>query len=290
MIFGVSGQDGHFLSELYKSFGLEVIGIGRRGGSHIIGDVSSYEFVEGMIRHHKPTYIFHLAANSTTRHDALFDNHKTIGQGTLNILEAVRKWNKECKVFITGSGLQFKNVGKPIKESDQFDNSSSYCLARNYSVQAARYFRSIGIKVYVGYLFHHESPLRPFNHVSQIIVQAVKRISGGSNEIIELGDVSVRKEWGYAGDIAAGIVKLVNSDHVFEATIGTGIAYSIDEWVSKCFEIVGLDCVGRLHTRNDFKAEYPLLLSNPTTINSLGWTPECSFDELARRMIYANSV
>ena len=288
MIFGVSGQDGHYLSEYYYSMGIEVIGIGRSGSSSIIGDVSSYDFVEDIIKFHKPNYIFHFAANSTTRHDALFENQRAIGQGTLNILESVRKWSIESKVFITGSGLQFKNIGKPIKETDQFDNSSSYCLVRNYSVQAARYFRSLGIKVYVGYLFHHESPLRPFGHVSQKIVQAVRRISAGSDEVIELGDISVRKEWAFAGDITLGIIQLINNDEIFEATIGTGIAYSIEEWVSTCFEIIGVDWHGRVHTRSDFRAEYPLLLSNPATINTLGWTHKCSINELARRMIYSD--
>ena len=83
----------------------------------------------------------------------------------------------ECKVFLAGSGLQFANRGEPLHETDPFDASSAYSVERIHSVYSARYFRTLGVRVYVGYLFHHESPLRKPTHVSQKIVQAVKQDS-----------------------------------------------------------------------------------------------------------------
>jgi GDPmannose 4,6-dehydratase len=180
LIFGMNGQDGHYLAAACRTRGIDVIGVSRSPGDWLVGDVAAMEFVETVIKEHHPNFVFHLAAHSTTRHDALFEHHRTIGQGTLNVLEAVRRWAPECRVFITGSGLQFINTGAPISEADPFDHNSSYVVARNYSVQAARYFRSLGMKTYVGYLFHHESPLRKPNHVSQKIAQAALRIAGGA--------------------------------------------------------------------------------------------------------------
>ena len=195
IIFGINGQDGFYLSQQLQKQAINVIGVSRSGGKHLSGNVSDFHFVNELIQKIKPTYIFHLAANSTTRHDAILENYETITTGTLNILESVKKHSPFTKVFITGSGLQFQNTGKPISELDKFDFSNSYSLVRNQSVFATRYYRTFGIKIYVGYLFHHESPLRGDNHVSKIIVNGAKRISAGSKEKIEIGDISVKKEF-----------------------------------------------------------------------------------------------
>ncbi|MCK5345844.1 MAG: GDP-mannose 4,6-dehydratase, partial [Candidatus Heimdallarchaeota archaeon] len=156
IIFGANGQDGYYLNELCKLKGIEPIAVSR-SGNWIRGDVSSYDQVEQLIKKHRPTYIFHVAANSTTHHNALFENHETISTGTLNILEAVKMHYPDAKVFITGSGVQFENRGMPISETDKFEANSPYSVARIQSVYAARYYRSLGLQVYVGYLFHHES-------------------------------------------------------------------------------------------------------------------------------------
>ena len=287
IIFGANGQDGYYLTDLYRKQGCEVFGISRSGNS-LQGDVASYVFVKDILRNYKPDLVFHLAARSTTNHDALFENHKTIGTGSLNILEAVYRWHPKCKVFLIGSGLQFKNTGKPIHEKDPFDASSAYAVERIHAVYAARYFRTLGIKVYIGYLFHHESPLRKPTHVSQKIVQAVKRIAVGSNEKIELGDISIEKEWAFAGDIAEGIAMLVEQEDIFEAVVGTGKTYTIKDWLEKCFAYIGKDYTNHVILLSNFTADYKRLLSNPKTMNSLGWQPKMDLDELAEIMLRSN--
>jgi GDPmannose 4,6-dehydratase len=288
IIFGANGQDGHYMNELCSLKDIETIGVSRTG-NWLNGDVTSYDLVEQLIKEHHPTYIFHLAANSSTLHDTLFENHETISTGTLNILESVKRHSPESKVFITGSGVQFENKGKPILETDNFEAKSPYSVARIQSVFAARYFRSLGLRVYVGYLFHHESPLRKPNHVSQKISLAVKRIEKGSDEIIELGDVSVEKEWTFAGDIAKGIFTLIDQDNVFEAVIGSGKAYSIENWLEQCFKIIGEDWHDHVRLKKEFIPEYKRLVSNPITINALGWFPTVELPDLAKRMIMSSS-
>ncbi len=286
IIFGASGQDGYYLNELCKLNGIEAVGVSR-SGAWVHGDVSNYEQVEELVKKYSPSYIFHLAANSTTRHDALFENHETISTGTLNILEAVRIHSPTAKIFIPGSGVQFENNGVPISEVDKFDANSPYAVARIQSVYAARYFRSLGLRVYVGYLFHHESPLRKAHHVSKIIALAARRIADGGKEIIELGDISVKKEWTFAGDVARGIFTLIDQDDVFEAVIGSGVAYTIENWLEQCFGIIGKDWHEHVRIREGFTPEYKYLVSNPGTMNFLGWFPAIGFQELARMMIAA---
>src|SRR5258705_1133900 len=129
IIFGASGQDGNYLSTLLKEKGYEVIAVSRRDNySHT--DITDFNSVADLIKLNKPDYICHLAANSTTSHDALFENQATIATGTLNILEAVNRNSPATKVFISGSGLQFRNENKPIKETDPFEARNAYSVSR----------------------------------------------------------------------------------------------------------------------------------------------------------------
>jgi GDPmannose 4,6-dehydratase len=289
LIFGINGQDGYYLNQLCVEKKIDVIGVSRSHGNWEQGSVSDFNFVENLIKKEQPAYIFHLAANSSTKHDALFENHETISTGTLNILESVKRHSPESKIFLAGSGVQFKNRGLPIKETDEFEANSPYSIARIQSVYAERYFRSLGLKVYVGYLFHHESPLRKPNHVSQMIALAVNRIVNGSDEIIELGDISVEKEWTFAGDIAQGIFTLVEQDTIFEAVIGSGIPYSIEDWLEHCFSIIGKDWHDYVRLRKGFSPEYKRLVSDPKTIKSLGWSPKVGIKDLAELMVAQGS-
>ena len=284
IIFGASGQDGHYLSALLKDKGYDVTGISRQE-NHGQVDISNYNSVSNLVSQHKPEYIFHLAADSTTNHEALFQNHATIATGTINILEAVKINSLQTKVFISGSGLQFKNEGKPIKETDPFEAKDAYSVSRIQSVYAARYFRSLGIKVYTGYFFNHDSPLRTERHMTKKIAETAKRIAAGSNEKLEIGDVNAIKEYAYAGDVVKGIWTLVNQDEITEANISSGKGYSIKEWLEQCFSLVNMRWQDHVIENPGFVSTYRQLVSDPSRIFSLGWKPELSFEELAKLMM-----
>ena len=284
IIFGANGQDGQYLTLLLLKEKIQVIRI-TRSGDFLKTAVTSYDEVTALIQKEQPDFIFHLAANSTTKHDALFENHNTIATGTLNILEAVKEFSQHTKVFISGSGLQFLNNGNPIKETDPFAANDAYSISRIQSVYAARYFRSLGIKVYVGYFFNHDSPLRTERHVTKMISETVKRIAAGSNEKLKIGDMSVVKEWSYADDIVRGIWLLINQDKIFEANIGSGIGYSIKEWMEVCFKLVSLNMNENVEIKNDFVSSYKKLISDNSVIKSLGYQPEVSFSNFAKMMM-----
>ncbi len=285
LIAGVSGQDGYFLSEMLRRRGIDVLGFSRFYGD-VIGDVVDFDFVESVIKQYQPDYIFNFAANSTTQHDALFDNHLTISTGSLNILECVRLHCPAAKVFLSGSAMQFKNEGTPIDESSTFEASSPYAVARIQSVYAARYYRlKFGMAVYVGYFFNHDSPRRSEIHVNQKIVSFIKRISEGSQEKLELGNVDVRKEFSYAGDIVEAVWMLVNQSEIYEAIIGSGKAYSIREWAEYCFKKINMNLNDFLVIKQNYVPEYKNLVSNPLLIRKIGWEPKVDFYQLADMMM-----
>jgi GDPmannose 4,6-dehydratase len=283
IIFGFSGQDGNYLSALLKEKGYEIIGVSRSDNNNT--DIANINSVADLVKSHKPEFVFHLAANSTTSHDAMFENHATIATGTLNILEAVKLYSPETKVFISGSGLQFRNENKPIKETDPFEARDAYSVCRIQSVYAAKYFRSLGIKVYVGYFFNHDSPLRTERHMSKKIAETAKRIRTGSNEKLVIGDLDAVKEYTYAGDIVKGIWTLVNQDEITEANISSGVGYSVKDWVKQCFSLVNKNWQDHVTINPDFTSTYKQLVSDPSRIFSLGWKPEVNFEELAGMMM-----
>lgn len=285
IIFGANGQDGFYLSKLLQEKSVEVIGVSRNG-DYLKLNISNFNDVQLLVKNAQPDFIFHLAANSSTSHLALFENHNTIATGTLNILEAVKEFSPHTKVFISGSALQFLNTGAPIKETDCFAAKDAYSISRIQSVYAARYFRSLGLKIYVGYFFNHDSPLRSMRHVAKMISETAKRIAAGSNEKLKIGDMSVIKEWSFAGDIVEGIWLLVNQDDIFEANIGSGIGYSIKEWIEQCFSILNLNVEENITKRKGFSSSYKILVSDNSIIESIGYKEKVGFKELAKKMLF----
>lgn len=288
LIFGISGQDGYYLKQLLAKHNITVIGVSRNDTQYIQGDVANYTLVEKLIKAEEPDYIFHLAANSTTRHDTIFENYATITTGTLNVLEAVYQHSPKSRVFISGSGLQFVNNNAPITETDTFEARDAYSMARIQSVYTARYYRTKGIKVYIGYFFNHDSPLRLERHINQKIALAAKRISINPKEKLSIGDVSVQKEFTYAGDVVNAIWMLINNNDVFETVIGSGLAFPISEWLNLCFAHYGLNWRDHVSITPGFTAEYKMLVSDPATLNALGWQPTVGINNLALMMLNHN--
>lgn len=285
VIFGANGQDGFYLDKLLFDKQIEVIKVSRKG-PYVHGNVGDWGFVESLIKEKKPEFIFHFAAKSTTSHTALKENHEAICTGAMNILEATRLHCPSSKIFLSGSAMQFKNDGKPINEKTAFEANSAYSASRIHSVYTGRYYRDKhAIKVYVGYLFNHDSSLRSEQHVNQKIVKAVQRIRIGSCERIDIGDMNVRKEFNFAGDIVNAIWALIKQDNIFEAVIGSGEAYSIKEWVKICFDKIGKNYLDYIVSNGRYNAEYNLLVSDPKLIYSIGWSPETSIYQLADIMI-----
>lgn len=285
IIFGSNGQDGYYLNQLLSNAGVEVINISRKN-SEIIGTVSDYNFVQKVIKENPADYIFHLAAQSSTRHDFLFENHETISTGTINILESVRLFSSATRVFISGSAMQFKNEGMPIDETTPFEASSPYAVARIHSVYAGRYYaKKFGLRVFIGYFFNHDSPLRTEHHVNQKIIRAVQRIASGSKEKLILGNITVQKEFNYAEDVMTAIWKLINQDIISEAVIGSGKAHAISEWVAYCFSLKRLQWQEHVQLQNNYIPEYSILVSNPKLIKGIGWEPKTDFYQLANLMM-----
>jgi len=284
LIFGVSGQDGFYLSSLLEREGIEVIGSSRTSG--IKGNIGDLEFVEFLIKEIKPQYIFHLAADSSTNHKFLFQNHNSISTGTLNILESCRKYSPASRIFLSGSAMQFENIGDSICEETPFKASSPYALERIHSTYAGRYYRDFfELKVFTGFLFNHDSPLRSELHINQKIAKTVQKIKTGEKIKLQVGSLDVKKEFNFAGDIVEAIWMLVNQEKIKECVIGSGTSYSIGNWVKSCFSIENLEWEEHTEIIEGFTPEYQNLVSNPERIKEIGWNPKVTFEDLSSMMV-----
>jgi GDPmannose 4,6-dehydratase len=286
VIFGAGGQDGRYLVEAHRRRGHRVLSFSRtaRDGLSRL-DVSDAGAVSDVIATLRPRVVYQLAAVSTTRHDAVWENHAAVVTGTLATLEAAWRHSRETAVVAVGSALQFQNRGVPIHETHPFEASSAYAVARIQAAYAARYYRTLGLRAYVAYLFHHESPERKPPHVSASICRDVAAIARGLADVVEIGDLTVEKEWGYAGDVAEGLAVLAEQTDAFEVVVGTGEVHTIEDWVERCFSHVGLSPAGRVRQREGFRTEYRRIVSQPDTLRRLGWSTRLGFDELAAKMM-----
>lgn len=152
----------------------------------------------------------------------------------------------------------------------------------------ARYYRTLGIQVYIGYFFNHDSPLRNERHINQKIISFAKHLKKGSKEIFKIGDPTVKKEFNFAGDVVKAIWLLMKQEDIYEAIIGSGKGYSIEEWIDLCFAEVGLNPAGFIEIDNTFTADYKCLISDPSLIFKLGYEPLVNIGGLAKLMMNKN--
>ncbi len=284
LVFGSSGQDGFYLRQILNKHGVDCVGASRSGDDLKV-DVADIHRVREVINSIKPSYIFHLAGTSSTSHEFLWENHNSIATGTLAILDAVEKESKNTRVILVGSGLQFVNNSKPIAETAELDSSSPYVVARNHSLFASRYYRTRGLRVKFGFLFNHDSPRRTRHHLNMKIADFAARAAIADHGKLQIGDTTAIKEFGFAGDIMEALWILANNEQVHECVLGTGIGHSVEEWLERCFNVVGLDWRYYVSNLPGFTSPYSSLISSPVTIKSLGWQPNVGINELAELMM-----
>lgn len=208
----------------------------------------------------------------------MFENHETISIGTLNILESVRLYCPQANVFLSGSAVQFKNEGLPMDECNSFEVNSQFTISHIQSVYAARYYSAkFALKVYVGYLFNHDSGLRSEQHVDKKIVCAVQRIASGSTEEHQLNNINMKKEFSFADDVVEAIWLLVNQDQVYETIIGIGKAYSIQEWIEHSIKKINIYYEDNISIQDWFISEYEILISNSKIMLDKGWKPKLNY-------------
>ena len=324
LITGITGQDGSYLEELLLSKGYEVHGIVRRSSlinthriDHIFdriklhyGDLTDSANIVKVIQTVQPDEIYNLGAQSHVKVSFELPEYTAMvdGLGTLRVLEAVRILGMEEKTRIyqaSTSELYGLVQEVPQKETTPFYPRSPYGVAKLYGYWIIKNYReSYGLHASSGILFNHESPRRGETFVTRKITRGLSRISTGEQDVLYLGNLNAKRDWGHAKDFVEAMWLMLQQDEPDDYVIATGEQYSVKAFVETAapyfgmkiaWEGEGLNEVGidkltkKVIVKVDPKyfrpAEVESLLGDPTKAKQkLGWEPKITFEQLVEDM------
>jgi len=324
LITGITGQDGSYLAELLLEKGYEVHGIVRRASlinthriDHIYeqinlhyGDLTDSTNLVRVIQQVQPDEIYNLGAQSHVK--VSFEMPEYTGQtdalGTLRVLEAVRLLGMEEKVRIyqASTSEMFGKVQEvPQKETTPFYPRSPYGCAKVYGYWITKNYReAYGMYACTGILFNHESPRRGETFVTRKITIGLKAISEGRQNVLYLGNLDAKRDWGHAKDYVRAMWMMLQQDTPEDYVIATGEQYSVREFVEKAAPYFGFDIEwygqGEDEIGMDKNTKKTIIAVNPkyyrpTEVETLlgdstkakeeiGWEPEISFNDLVMEM------
>ena len=324
LITGITGQDGSYLAELLLEKGYEVHGIVRRSSlinthriDHIYpklnlhyGDLTDSTNMVRVIQQVQPDEIYNLGAQSHVKVSFEMPEYtgNTDGLGTLRVLEAVRLLGMEDKVRIyqaSTSELYGLVQEIPQKETTPFYPRSPYGVAKLYGYWIIKNYReSYGLHASSGILFNHESPRRGETFVTRKIVRGLSAVSTRKADVLSLGNLDARRDWGHAKDFVEAMWLMLQQDEPDDYVIATGVQYSVRDFVNEAAPYFGFDMEwfgeglsefgvdknsGKVIVRVDSKyfrpAEVETLLGDASKAKEkLGWEPKISFNQLVQDM------
>jgi GDPmannose 4,6-dehydratase len=324
LITGITGQDGSYLAELLLETGYEVHGIIRRSSlintqriDHIYnkiklhyGDLTDSTNIVRVIQQVQPDEIYNLGAQSHVKVSFEMPEYTADvdAMGTLRVLEAVRLlgMEKHVRIYQASTSELYGLVQEtPQSETTPFYPRSPYGVAKIYGYWITKNYReSYGMYACTGILFNHESPRRGETFVTRKIVRALSHISVGLQDVLELGNLNAKRDWGHTRDFVEAMWLMLQQDEPDDFVIATGVQYSVREFVEQAapyfgFNIVwegeGLDEVGidkvtgrvivKVNPKYFRPAEVETLLGDATKAKEkLGWEPKISFKQLVEDM------
>jgi GDPmannose 4,6-dehydratase len=315
IITGITGQDGSYLAELLLSKGYQVHGLIRRASTfntaridHIFvdphepsaklflhyGDLSDSEQMSNMIHNVKPDEVYHLGAQSHVR--VSFETPEYTGNvvalGTTRILEAIRRSGNGIKFYQASSSEMFGNSSSPQNEKTTFRPRSPYAVAKLYAYwMTVNYRKGYNIFACNGILFNHESPRRGETFVTRKVTMAIAKILAGKQKILYLGNISAKRDWGYAPEYVEAMWRMLQKDTPNDFVVGTGEAYTVKDFVQCAFSYVGLNF--KKYVKIDPRYFRPteteeLVADTKQAKRDLDWQPKIRFTELAKIMVDAD--
>jgi len=264
LITGITGQDGSYLAELLLSKGYEVHGIMRRASTfntsridHIYkdlhekgtrlflhyGDLTDSEQISNIVYNIEPDEVYHLGAQSHVR--VSFDTPSYTGNvtalGTTRLLEVIRRSDLPIKFYQASSSEMFGASKPPQDEDTPFQPRSPYAASKVYSYWMVRNYRDgYGMFACNGILFNHESPRRGETFVTRKITRAIAAIKAGKQDLLYLGNLDARRDWGYAPEYVEVMWRMLQQKKPDDYVIGTGESHTVKEFIDLCFAYAGM--------------------------------------------------
>jgi GDPmannose 4,6-dehydratase len=328
LVTGVTGQDGAYLAKLLLAKGYKVFGAIRRTSmAHVarleeLGIAADVELVDfdllelsnilRVVERTRPDEIYNLAAQSFV--GISFEQAIYTGEcdaiGVVRLLEAIRACNPAIRFYQASTSEMFGKVAEiPQSETTPFHPRSPYGVAKLYGHWiTVNYRESYGLHATSGILFNHESPLRGQEFVTRKISLSLAKIKHGQLDVLALGNLAAKRDWGYAGDFVEGMWRMLQQPAGDDYVLATGEAHSVRDFIMAAGNHLGFDLAfegegvsergidrksGRTVVKVDPKfyrpAEVDLLCGNPGKAQAaLGWQRGTTFPQLVETMVEAD--
>jgi len=327
LVTGITGQDGAYLAKLLLEKGYKVFGSYRRTSSTNfwrieelgVKDHDQLELVEHdltdlgdsirVIRKAEPDEVYNLAAQSfvAVSFEQPYTTAQITGLGPLNLLEAIRITNPKIRFYQASTSELYGKVQEiPQNEKTPFYPRSPYGVAKLYAHwMTINYRESYDIFATSGILFNHESPLRGLEFVTRKITNSVAKIELGKQDVIELGNLSAKRDWGYAEDYVDGMRLMLQVETPDSFVLATGRTETVRNFVDMSFKAIGkelewsgegLNEIGvdkasgktmiKVNEKFYRPAEVELLIGDPSLAKEkLGWEAKTTLEELCNMMV-----
>lgn len=327
IITGITGQDGAYLAELLLDKGYTVYGTYRRTSSvnfwrieelgiksnpslHLVEyDLTDLSSSIRLLQESKATEVYNLAAQSFVgvSFDQPLTTAEITGIGPVNLLEAIRIVNPEIRFYQASTSEMFGKVQAiPQKEDTPFYPRSPYGVAKLYAHwMTINYRESYNIFASSGILFNHESPLRGQEFVTRKITDSVAKIKLGKLDVLELGNMDAKRDWGFAKEYVEGMWRMLQADEPDTFVLATNRTETVRDFVSMAFKAAGIELrfegkddqevaidvatnkvVVKVNPKFYRPAEVELLIGNPQRAKDiLGWEPKTTLEELCAMMV-----
>ncbi|MES2825635.1 MAG: GDP-mannose 4,6-dehydratase [Pseudomonadota bacterium] len=295
LIFGLSGQDGTYLSQLVDQLDHDLIILDQSIDFNQSPQQIEHE-LEAVLIDQKPTHVFNLAALATGA--GMFDNAYNMininGYAVVSILEAIRKSKLNIKFCQAGSSEMFGLPNtSPQNELTAFNPRTPYGAAKLLAHNMVNIYRKhYGIFACSAILFNHESPIRSNQFVTRKVTQAAVKIKLGLQEKLTIGALDTRRDWGYAPDYAKAMWLMLQQQEADDFVIATGITHSIRDLCKIAFEYLDLDYQDYVEVDLSFKQraiEGLQLVGDSTKARKiLHWTPSIPFKEMIQEMVISD--
>jgi GDPmannose 4,6-dehydratase len=312
LIIGANGQDASYLAENLIEKGYEVHGTIRRNSvpesqttriQHLVDDdsiklrymdLTDPISVESVISEIKPHEIYHLAAQSHVKISFELPKYTldVNSSGTLAVLEAVRRFSPESRVYHAATSEMYGNCYDDDmfqRETTRMIPVSPYGCAKLYAHNLCHNYRNAyGLHICSGILFNHESPRRGINFVTnKVALQAVKIAKGKAKDLV-LGNLDAKRDWGHAKDYVEGMWLMLQQDMPDDFVLATGETRTVREMVEYVFNLLDMDYKKYVTQSEEYMRpeELHYLRGDSTKARKeLGWNPKISFEDMMSEMV-----
>ena len=317
LITGITGQDGSYLTDLLLEKGYEVHGIVRRSSSfnrwrieHLIQDPAIYgkklflhyadlsddSSLRRIFSQTNPDEFYHLAGQSHVGISFEIPEVTTyeIANCTLKLLEICRDQDTPPKVYLACSSEIFGNSSDSAQnENSPLNPTSPYGVSKAFCLHTGHIYReSYRLFLCNGILYNHESPRRGENFVTQKIVRGAAAIAHGKLDTLELGNLKIERDWGYAPDYVLGMWMMLQQEIPSDYVLATGTTHKLSEFLETAFQYFNLDYSKYVYVdKKLIRPNEPKKLCGDSTKAKtiLGWKTSLSFSETVKNMCEAVS-